>query len=65
MSTDPTAENVSAQAEPVSPLDAAAAAGEPIAWPEDPENDPTDTPVVVLGVEDDKSTYQPFPESRL
>ncbi len=65
MSTDPAAEGVGARPVPVSPLDAAAAAGDPIRWPEDPENDPPDTPVVVLGVEDDESTYQPFPDSRL
>jgi hypothetical protein len=65
MSTDPAAKNVGARPVPVSPLDAAAAAGDPIEWPKDPENDPPDTPVVVLAVQDDESTYQPFPDSRL
>ncbi len=47
------------------PLEAAAAAG-PIVWPEDPEGDPTDTPVVVMGTDtEDRSTYDPFPGQRL
>ena len=52
--------------EPASdPLDAAAAAG-PMTWPEDPEGDPTDTPVVVMGTDDeDRSTYDPFPGQSL
>ena len=52
-------------AAPVSPLDAAAADG-PLEWPEDPENDPAGTPVVVLGTDDeDRSTYDPFPGQSL
>ena len=47
------------------PLEAAAAAG-PLVWPEDPEGDPTDTPVVVMGTDDeDRSTYEPFPDTGL
>ena len=48
-----------------SPLDRAAADG-PIQWPSDPEGDPTDTPVVVLGADEEPvSTYSPFPDSSL
>jgi hypothetical protein len=46
---------------PGDPLEAAAAAG-PMIWPEDPEGDRTDTPVVVMGTDvEDRSTYDPFP----
>jgi hypothetical protein len=53
------------QAPETDPLEAASAAG-PIVWPEDPEGDPGDTPVVEMGTDTkDRSTYDPFPGQRL